>query len=500
MDILQSRKTQGESCLAVQPENLKKPLLKDIKTLGSIPLFSNSLTRLIEIEGDSKFSTHELSSIILDDYGLINKVLQTVNAFYYNRLGKEINTVTQAVVLLGFNTIKKIALSMAVLELLGGKGGKAAVSEIGKAFLAAHLSQEIGSKQKGMEPEEIFISTLFRHLARIAMAIGNSGLLAEVQRLESSSDNADRLKAKRIIRTLGHKLSEYWKLPRSLAGYLEGCGSTSGSANPSYRSLAKDVTNLVSMWEEGEAGTDFSLLKEKIIKRYGMASGGIEKMLQRALDETVRTIPKFGSAMKKETGSLSLDDPQGKNNELLKEDKDTELRGRLERETLFTGLIQNLMAAVNDMDTGLDQIYLLAIEILRRVINIENIVFCKITLDNSVFSACFGMGDQAGLIKHKLSFDLKNCPKELKNAFSMEKETVFCWKNLLESKNDIPESLLARPLLLAPLVIGRKNIGCLILDKQSGNRFEPEEIQKISIVRQLVVTATSLRAKKKTTG
>ena len=479
---------------------MKKALLKNIKTLNSLPLLSSSLKRLIEIEEDNKLSTHELSAIILDDYGLINKVLQTVNAFYYNRLGKEINTVTQAVVLLGFNSIKKIALSMAVLELLGDNGNDAAVSEIGKAFLAAHLAREIGSGQRGAEPEEIFISTLFRRLARIALAVGNPELLSEVIRLESSKDSGDRAKAKRIIRTLGYKLSEYWNLPKTIAGYLEGCASISGTSGPGHRSLARDVSTFVSMLEDGSETEDFSLLKEKIIKNYSMEPGSMEAKIREAARETIKSIPVFDKRLKSRIQDPGAGEFYHQEQETSGEQGETETQSHLEKEILFTGLVQNLMSAVNDRETGLDQIYLLAIEILRRVINIGNIVFCKVSSGGSLFSACYGMGDQAGLIKRALAFDLRNGPRELKNAFSMEKETVFHWKDLIETGNGVRTNLLSRSLLLAPLVIETRNIGCFILDKDSGDSFEAGEILKTSIIRQLVITATSLRARKRGSG
>ncbi len=479
---------------------MKKALLKNIRTLNSLPLLSSSLKRLIEIEDDNKLSTHELAAIILDDYGLINKVLQTVNAFYYNRLGKEINTVTQAVVLLGFNSIKKIALSMAVLELLDDNGNDAAVSEIGKAFLAAHLAREIGAGQRDAEPEEIFISTLFRRLARIALAVGNPELLSEVIRLESSRDSEHRARAKKIIRTLGCRLSEYWNLPKTIAGYLEGCAFLSGNPGPRHRSLARDVSTFVSMLENGSETGDFSLLKEKIIKNYSMEPGSMESKIREAARKTSKSIPIFDKRPKGRIEDPGTEGSCRQEPDSSGEKGKTEIQSHLEKEILFTGLVQNLMNAVNDRHTGLDQIYLLAIEILRRVIHIGNIVFCKVSSGGSTFSACYGMGDQAGLIKRTLAFDLRNGPRDLKNAFSVEKETIFQWKDLMETGNGVHRSLLSRPLLLAPLVIETRTIGCLILDKDSGDSFEAGEIQKTSIVRQLVVTATSLRARKRGWG
>ena len=483
-----------------QAESLKQPLLKNLKTLDSIPLFSSSLNRLMEIEDKGNLSTHELSSVILDDYGLINKVLQTVNAFYYNRLGREINTVTQAVILLGFNTIKKIALSMAVLDLMDHANGQEASKEIGKAFLAAHLAQDLGSKVPGIEPEETFISTLFRHLARIAMAIGNPQLLEEVRRLEKSSENADRLKARKIIRTLGIKLSDYWKLPKSLAGYLEGCASLSGSSRPVHRSLARDVSNFIRLYAESSSSNQFHDLQEKISKQYNVQGKSLEERLKKALDDTSNILPGFEKVI-----STGHGQPHAEHSALCRhpdqntsasEEKDLS-KVHLEREMLFTSLVQNLVVAVNNMETDLNQIYLLAIEILRRVLSTENIIFCKVSPGNRVFSACFGMGTQAGFLKRELSFDLKKGPPELKNAFTRSQEAIVKIKDLLPSKNGLPENLLSCPALLSPLVIDKRDIGCFILTKTDEEEFASGEIQKASIVRQLVTTATSLRTRKR---
>ncbi len=479
---------------------MKKPLLKKLHKLDSIPLLSASLRRLIQLEEDNELSTHELSVIILDDCGLINKVLQTVNAFYYNRLGKEIKTVTQAVVLLGFNTVKKIALSMAVLELMGEDASKDAITEIGKAFLAARLAQTMGKEYGSYEPEEIFICTLFRHLPRIAMAIGNPGLLAEIQGLETSKKSEDRLKAKRMVRDLGYKLCRHWKLPKTLAGYLEGCGSISGSSTPAYRTLARDVSLFVNLRYNGGPEDELISLEEELTKNYHLETESLDRVLSRALKETKETVPGIKDVLHAEFTAIS---PAGiqiseKTGQEAKKEADALLQSSLEKERLFTELVQNLMSSINSMDTGLDQIYLLAIEILRRVINTGNIIFCKVSSDRRGFSAGFGMGDHAGLLKRTLFFHLEGCARELRDAFIHQRETILCWKDLPGMEGSVPENVLARPILLAPLVIEGTNIGCLILDKSMGSRFQPDEIQKTSIIRQLVVTATSLRARKRT--
>ncbi len=474
---------------------MKKESQLNIKMPEGIPLLSSSLNRLIEIEGNDELSTHDLSAIILDDYGLINKVLQTVNAFYYNRVGREINTVTHAVILLGFNTIKKIALSMAVLELLENDQGEKAVTEIGKAFLSAHLAREIGLGLKDIEPEEIFISTLFRHLARIVLAIGDPDLLSEVERLEKSSKQKDRLKAKSIIRSLGYQLTDLWNLPKSLSVYLEGYSSKFPGQFAPHRAMARDISIFVNLWQKGGVQDNITAARDRLLKNYSLGPNELESKLRKAIKETKKSLPKFDRVIEKKDQGL---DQKGETPALPKEDMAPEkVRSHLEREILFTGLIQNLMGMVNDLDVGLEQVYLLAIEILRRVIDISNIIFCKVSPEREVFSASFGMGDKASLLKKQLCFGLNNSPKGLKTAFSMEKEALFSWADLLPARNGIPEKLLKRAVLLAPLVIEKRHIGCLILDKHSGDMFEPGEIQKTSIVRQLVVTATSLRARRR---
>jgi HD-like signal output (HDOD) protein len=189
--------------------------LLDGEKKHNIPCISRTLQKLLAIDAESELSAQELAEIILEDYGLISKVLQTVNTFYYNSLGHEITTVTQAVILLGFNAVRRIAVSLSIIDLLPDSGNSVAARVMALAFVSAHLASSLGGEREG-NPEEIFISALFKPLARLYVAIYDPDFYSFLEETEQSSDDKEEIEQiKKFWHKLGVEIARSWHLPLS---------------------------------------------------------------------------------------------------------------------------------------------------------------------------------------------------------------------------------------------------------------------------------------------
>ncbi len=65
-------------------------------------------------------SAEELNNLIRMDQGLASKVLRIVNSAYYG-LPKKVSTITQAVMILGFNTVRNLVMGVSALNAFSGK-------------------------------------------------------------------------------------------------------------------------------------------------------------------------------------------------------------------------------------------------------------------------------------------------------------------------------------------------------------------------------------------
>lgn len=92
------------------------PTLEDLlaRVLELRPL-SSVATRVIELTEDGRFSAHNLANVISTDQALTAQVLRLANSAYYG-FPRRINTVRDAVVLLGFRAVRSATLATCLID------------------------------------------------------------------------------------------------------------------------------------------------------------------------------------------------------------------------------------------------------------------------------------------------------------------------------------------------------------------------------------------------
>ena len=102
----------------------------------------------------------------MKDYALTAKLLRIVNSSYYERFGKKVNNVSRAVVVLGFEQIRSIALSIAIHKNPGKNNAHS--DEIAEQSINSLVSGEIARKlalSVGLKNgEEAHVCAMFRNM------------------------------------------------------------------------------------------------------------------------------------------------------------------------------------------------------------------------------------------------------------------------------------------------------------------------------------------------
>jgi putative nucleotidyltransferase with HDIG domain len=88
-----------------------------LEAVTKMPGFPNSVQRILELTRDVNCSPKALIEVIQKDPVITLKVLHLINSAYY-RMPESMSSIGQAVVYLGLNTIKNMALSLAAAGML----------------------------------------------------------------------------------------------------------------------------------------------------------------------------------------------------------------------------------------------------------------------------------------------------------------------------------------------------------------------------------------------
>ncbi|MGD9159021.1 MAG: HDOD domain-containing protein [Desulfobacteraceae bacterium] len=106
----------------------KKLKIKQIQTyISKMPSLSTTVTKVLEICNHPNTSPGDLNKVISLDPVLTGKVLKLINSAYYS-LPNQVASLTRAIIMLGLNTVKNLALSTAILENLGSTGNSKGLS------------------------------------------------------------------------------------------------------------------------------------------------------------------------------------------------------------------------------------------------------------------------------------------------------------------------------------------------------------------------------------
>ncbi len=204
----------------------KGALKKWVRRLNEeeFPLFAHTARNIASLSADDEASVNELAQVILGDSAMTARVLRMANSAYYNPSSQRINTVSRAVVLLGFNVVRSIALSISLIDtVLTGGRHDAALGELVKSFHAAIQAKEFSSVRNTPNTEEIFIAALLNRLGVVAFwcfPYGKDTALIEAYTVTKEPAEAEKDVLGFTLEQLTSALSKEWQLSTLLMGAL----------------------------------------------------------------------------------------------------------------------------------------------------------------------------------------------------------------------------------------------------------------------------------------
>lgn len=149
-------------------------ILKVIENyIDKMPSLPVTVTKIMEICNDPKTSPVDLNRVISVDPVLMGRVMKLINSAYYG-LSTEITSLVRAVIMLGINTVKNLALSTAVLGALGKNKKSQAMNMDGfwrHSLCVGVTSKQIAKKTgvQAKELEEYFIAGLLHDIGKIPL-------------------------------------------------------------------------------------------------------------------------------------------------------------------------------------------------------------------------------------------------------------------------------------------------------------------------------------------
>jgi len=142
--------------------------------IDSMPSLSVTVAKILQITEDPASTANDLNQVITLDPVLTGKVLRLVNSAYYS-LSNHVTSIVKAIVMLGINTIKNLAVSTAVLGTMGSiKQQKKGLNMDGfwRHSLAVGVTAKLIAIRMNVDSrmrDEYFISGLLHDVGKIVL-------------------------------------------------------------------------------------------------------------------------------------------------------------------------------------------------------------------------------------------------------------------------------------------------------------------------------------------
>ncbi len=289
------------------------PVINWIDKLSKVdmPVLSAIIRRLNQLTGDDDTEVNQLAEVVLKDPHLTSQILRIANTVHYNAHGGSINTVSRAIVLIGFERVRSLCISLLVIDsLLRKEPRDKLLIVMSKAFHCAVQARAI-YKQVGdpKQQEEVFVSALLYNLGEMAFwAYGGQTadeLDKELQAYLSNAphanttDSANHLAEKNLglnFRALTQGLAKAWNLGSVLQDSLSSAQPASSKNKVSIAKIIRLANDLSQLDNHDWRSDKRTAILRKVVALTGLSLSDVSHLVEDSADSAAAVALEYGAA------------------------------------------------------------------------------------------------------------------------------------------------------------------------------------------------------------
>lgn len=381
-------------------------------TEREMPVFAQT-ARLIATEaGDNQRSAAELAELVLQDVSMTARLLRVANSIIANPNRTTISTVSRAIVLLGFETVRNICFSIAIIDAMShGAHHANVVREMARAFHAATQARTMAVKRRDHSPEEVFIATLLFQLGHMAFWCFAGTVDAEsAERLQQALAQADVDPVEAERRVLGFSLKEltgalnrHWHLSSLLEDALQ--------PNPTNTPRATNVTLAHQVARAAEEGWDTPHMKQlldRVAEALYLPRDKVNQLVRDNARAAVSSMAKLGAA---DAGRLvplpkEARPPAVETNTETPSDSGKPSRFPSADAELQMQILRELSDLMTDDHPNINLVFEMALEGIHRGVGMDRTLFALLSPDRTTLRSKYAIGWDRQQLAQQFRFKL----------------------------------------------------------------------------------------------
>lgn len=504
-------------------------LLRRMRHKTDFPALSDAVVRIQRVANSDTESLGSLSSEILKDVALTNKLLRLVNSAGFSHTGGgTISTVSRAVALVGFAGIRNMALSLVVLEHMQDKVHVQVLKEeFLRSLMAGVLADQIC--QGARESEEAFIGAMFQNLGRLLTEFYFPEEARRVRQAMSGSATEEAASIAALglsYEELGLGVAKTWGLPDSLQRCMRqpsGEPPTKVPDNAAERVrwttvAANEITNAMLKSDPAEADARIA----EVSARYTRVLGVRAKDLQASATKARKNLHQMAQAMglQVQAGStaqrllgaavpapidpasdtdlsehalhatLPADELARDTAAATAEQPDAATQAAQKREQAVNMMAAGIQDITNTMveEFQLNAVLRMILETMLRALNFRRVLFCLRDAKTDTLTCRFGLGEGVELALPHFKIPLKGGTDLFSAVCNKGVDTLITDATVSHIASRLPtwfrQNAHAPAFLLLPLAIKGTTFALIYADKAASGEIELGE-KELALLRTL---------------
>lgn len=434
---------------------------------NELPIFKYTVHAINDVVSQDASSTSDLSHIILRDANLTARVLRVANSAAYNITGSQISTISRAIVYLGFNLVRDISMSLAIIDaLLSGEQKENALGLMAESFHAAVQARDFAERRGDNGAEEIFIAALLKNIGEITFwcVAGEEGV--QIQELIKTQNFTKEMAEQEVLGFTLEELTVGLTRDWHLSDLLHSAINTPTMNNPRI----KDIVLAIEVSKAARKGwTDKETIAtaNKIAKHLNVEKHEIIELLTANAKKAAETANLFGASSI--IKFLPIEDKENKSNDI---EPVFDVAYPVADPILQLNILRDLSGMLFDKP-DFSLILEIVLEGIHRGVGLDRAVFALLTADKKAIKAKYALGQGGDKFTSQFHFSL-----QVNNIFhKLVGEKEILWIKDTQSNEikklvspEIRKILACRAFYIAPLLLSGRVIGLLYADRQPSNR------------------------------
>jgi len=455
-----------------------------------MPVFSGTVADVTESVNSEDSSASEVAQTILRDASLTSRLLKVANSFNYNPSGKKISTVSRAVMVLGFEQVGALTLTLALVDSLSeGVQRHKLTEEMAQSFHAAIQAQELAKKTGCKSPEDIFVAALLARLGNMAFWAFSGQKGSEVLNLIQSENLSEQDAESKVLGFRLHDLtvglSKSWSLGELLGDFLTGNHSDDERIN--VISVGQELAEAA---KHGWDSDQVSMIYERAAKKLDLSVDEVEELAHQnakhakeitriyGVTEASKRIPQPNIDM----GIIDADadaaevesDGTDESCSIITEDGATAVTPKYPEpdSNVQLTIMQEISSAIEEKPS-INIILEMVLEGLHRGVGMDRALFAILSPDHRTLTCKYALGEDNERLCKELRIDLSNTNNifhqviENKKAMHVPSDP----KKLTGTLTRSILTLLGPPAyLIMPVIVRSKVIGIFMADRNASGR------------------------------